>query len=630
MVKISQNKLEASVVKGANVSSSKLESTTTATLASTTIDTGTVQTSITLPIDKPVDNNGAVYYKSADGLLYGYINGKEVKISGGGGSVTLTQASNFSYLVTDLVRTDESVQELFVPEMLTQDDANFSKATNTFLVETPAQSISYRIFDITPTMNPSLSATLPKVVDIATIDTTKNDINQLLYYKIIDIFTQKPTINSISLSLDIDPTYRFDNINFNCSASDVDAVFDLINSNLKTGFGYILIANSGEELVFYVTKQPVKNATSVSVEVYTNKDQSFSPASSQIPSLIWDKLYLGTNFSMEADVSYLKTNDPTIKNFVIERFNLVHFQDKTTKKTASLLVSYNSLMSNFGTGLSADNQLYVENLPTKLVDLMVQKISANVKNNLAISIARLPLIAAQKEGIYYSNSNLSDTEQFAIVDPKTSGKLRRIEPCAISNDELLFKSTMFANSGTKYIDAFLIQSLVTKLSYSVATELLDVTNIFRSIISNDLTINSIFFSNYIGSSNNDSWVNWNKAWGLFMERGSLFYETLSDEAYKSSTSGVNTCSFRSYFYLGRDQEPVKDDTAYISQSAYSSTSQPAITQFSINNISTNLLRNIRIPQQGNRYKPNTDIVLSISGSKVAQVQNAYLTNVLYN
>jgi hypothetical protein len=287
-------------------------------------------------------------------------------------------------------------------------------------------------------------------------------------------------------------------------------------------------------------------------------------------------------------------------------------------------------MSNFGTGLSSNNQLYVENLPTKLVDFMVQKISNNIKNNLAISIARLPLIGSQKEGFYYSNSDDTDFDQFPVTDPKTSGKLRRLEPCSITNSHFLLKSTLFPKSQSKYIDAFLIRDLINKLEYSVATELLDITSIFQSVISNDLTINSIFLSNYTGTSRNESWLNWNKAWGLFMERGSLFYETLSDEAYKSSTSGVNTCSFRSYFYIGRNEEPLKLDTAYISQSIYSSNTLPAITQFSINNVSSNLLRNIRIPEQGNQYQPNTDIVLSISGSKVDQVQNAYLSNVLYN
>jgi hypothetical protein len=272
----------------------------------------------------------------------------------------------------------------------------------------------------------------------------------------------------------------------------------------------------------------------------------------------------------------------------------------------------------------------VENLPTKLVDFMVQKISDNIKNNLAISIARLPLIGSQKEGFYYSNSDNTDFDQFPVTDPKTSGKLRRLEPCSITNNHFLFKSTLFPKSGSKYIDFFLIRDLSNKLEYSVATELLDITSIFQSLLSNDLTINSIFMSNYTGSSRNESWLNFNSVWGTFMERGSLFYECLSDEAYKSTSDKVNTCSFRSYFYIGRDEEPLKLDTAYISQSVYSSNTLPAITQFTINNISTNLLRNIRIPEQGNKYKPNTDIVLSISGSKVAQVQNAYLSNVLYN
>ena len=115
-----------------------------------------------------------------------------------------------------------------------------------------------------------------------------------------------------------------------------------------------------------------------------------------------------------------------------------------------------------------------------------------------------------------------------------------------------------------------------------------------------------------------------------MERGSLYYEKLLTEIADGSSTNRSFIGLRTYFYLGRDMEALKDDTLYFDQDFYSGTSKNSIAYFDVNNIPVHVLKTIRVPEQGNKYKPVVDVLLSESGSGIEQSASLYSSNILYN
>ena len=612
MSNISQNSIKSLVLVAlSKVTTVALNAVGLSIINDITSDSIIINKALTLPTKGNAINN-SIYFK-ADGNLYAYAFGVETRITGAVKPTILSQNSSQNYILSDLIRSDESFQELFCPVMQVIDDYNSDSSNIGFAIEVPAHNISYRVFDITPTMNPSLSTTLTAAIDI----TTQTSSTQICIFKILDLATDT-LITSINYQAG-SSTYnntKFSTLIFNYDAQNEDAVLQLLQDNIKVGFGYEIEANSGQVSSCYIISDALVIGSSVHFIIVDNINHTLGITSADIASLSFTKISLGTRFKFDRDKDF-RTNIAGSEQFILEHFNILLAQSKSNNHLfSSLLISYHPMFADYGNGLSANRQFYIENLPKRIVTHFRDQLSGGNDKDLAIGVARIPFWGDVASNAYFQDTDKSNTFPFVISE---NGLLRRIMPCAVSESQVLTKTTMFPSNNNKY---FYTPFINKTFGYDLATELLFVDGFLRSLICNSLVINSV---NLILYPSFDEWAKYNAS----MERGSLFYEKLGNEIQGSILATTRQyIGLRGYFYLGRTNEPMKGDTLYIDSNFYNNSLVLPVS-IDINNINTALLKDIRVPDQGNNYKPDTEVNLSIVGALISQEKNSYLTNLLY-